>query len=75
MSEACMKSDEQSQLAARLEACEACGTEFGCGANLAGCWCSEVKLADDALANLRERYGHCLCRACLEKIAESEKEN
>jgi hypothetical protein len=52
-----------------VERCEACGGEFTCGAMLAGCWCSEVKLSDALLAELRERYQHCLCRACLEQFA------
>ncbi len=56
------------------ERCEACGSVFSCRARLDGCWCSEVKLTDDTLANLRERYGHCLCRSCLERFAESEKQ-
>jgi hypothetical protein len=49
--------------------CEACGEEFTCGATLAGCWCTEVKLTDEARASLRERYRKCLCRACLEREA------
>lgn len=52
--------------------CEACGGEFTCGATLAGCWCSEIKLSDEVRAELRERYARCLCRACLEQFAERE---
>lgn len=69
MSESSIKSGEQSQPAVPLEACEACGTQFTCGAKLAGCWCSELKLSDEVRAALRERYEHCLCRACLERFA------
>ena len=54
--------------------CEACGASFMCGASLAGCWCAEIKLSEDARARLRSRYERCLCRACLEKFAEGEKE-
>jgi Cysteine-rich CWC len=50
-------------------ACESCGEEFACGASLAGCWCSEVKLDDAARAELRARFRRCLCRACLEGYA------
>jgi hypothetical protein len=51
------------------EACESCGAEFECGASLASCWCSEVKLDDAARAELRARFRRCLCRACLEGYA------
>jgi hypothetical protein len=53
--------------------CEACGEQFGCGATLAGCWCSELKLSDETRAELRERYQSCLCRTCLESFASQEK--
>ncbi|MEO6393089.1 MAG: cysteine-rich CWC family protein [Pyrinomonadaceae bacterium] len=52
--------------------CEACGEEFTCGASLAGCWCTELKLTDEAQAALREKYQQCLCRPCLEKYATAE---
>ncbi|HKC66098.1 MAG TPA: cysteine-rich CWC family protein [Pyrinomonadaceae bacterium] len=52
--------------------CEACGAKFVCGATLAGCWCSEIKLSAEARAKLSRRYEHCLCRSCLESFAEGE---
>ncbi len=54
--------------------CEACGSEFSCGASLRGCWCSEIKLSDEARAELRARYRGCLCRACIEKAAATESD-
>jgi hypothetical protein len=54
-------------------ACESCGAEFVCGATLAGCWCSEVKLSDKTRAELRARFQTCLCRACLERFAAGEE--
>jgi hypothetical protein len=54
-------------------ACESCGGEFTCGATLAGCWCSEVKLSEAALAELRARFKGCLCRECLERFAAHER--
>jgi hypothetical protein len=72
MSESNIKSDKQSLPPAPLEACEACGTEFTCAGKLTGCWCSEIKLSDEMRANLRERYEHCLCRACLERLAQGD---
>jgi hypothetical protein len=55
-------------------ACEACGGEFECGAQLSSCWCSEVKLDDATRAELRARFRRCLCRACLEGYAASGAE-
>ena len=54
--------------------CEACGETFVCGATLAGCWCTEIKLSEETRAHLRSRFERCLCRACLEKFAEGETE-
>jgi hypothetical protein len=51
-------------------ACASCGGEFACGAGVAGCWCSEIKLSEATRAELRARYQGCLCRACLERFAE-----
>ena len=55
--------------------CEACGASFVCGATLAGCWCTEIKLSEATRTHLRSRYERCLCRACLETFAEGEKNN
>jgi hypothetical protein len=55
--------------------CEACGASFTCGATLAGCWCTEIKLSEAVRADLRSRYERCLCRACLETFAEGENNN
>ena len=49
--------------------CESCGKNFSCGASLSGCWCAEIKLSDEARADLKRRYRDCLCRECLENIA------
>lgn len=48
--------------------CDSCGNKFTCGASLSGCWCSEIKLTDEARAELKKRYSDCLCRECLESI-------
>ena len=58
---------------AELSTCERCGAAFGCGAQLAGCWCSEIKLGEAARSELSGRYAGCLCRACLESMAEVER--
>jgi len=49
--------------------CEACGSQFTCGATLAGCWCSELKLSERQRGELKERYRSCLCSECLRSIA------
>ena len=36
--------------------CEACGEEFTCGATVMGCWCTELKLTDEARAELKSQY-------------------
>ena len=53
--------------------CERCGKQFICGASLAGCWCTEIKLTEWARAELRKRYPRCLCRQCLEDFASGAK--
>jgi Cysteine-rich CWC len=55
--------------------CEACGATFSCGAANSNCWCQEIKLSEETRAALRARYERCLCRACLENLAEGEKVN
>jgi hypothetical protein len=53
--------------------CEACGSSFTCGAKLSGCWCSEIELNDETRAELKTLYSNCLCRQCLEKLAEGDQ--
>lgn len=48
--------------------CESCGEEFSCGANIRKCWCFEVELKTETLADLREDFKNCLCEDCLKKI-------
>ena len=47
--------------------CSKCGESFGCG-GLLGCWCREVKLDEQTLANLRASYADCLCPNCLKTL-------
>jgi len=51
----------------RPQTCESCGAEFKCEIGLNGCWCTQVKLSDDAREILKSKYKSCLCRRCLEK--------
>ena len=53
----------------RERTCEACGSEFTCGASLSGCWCSEVEVSDATRITLKSLYRDCLCRNCLEKAS------
>lgn len=45
--------------------CESCGKEFSCGADAGHCWCFEVKLSAQTLAEITKKYTNCLCPACL----------
>ncbi len=50
--------------------CESCGSEFGCGAAIAGCWCTRMKLSDETRAGLSIKFESCLCPNCLKALAE-----
>lgn len=53
----------------REQTCEACGRDFGCGAEVGGCWCNDVTLDEATLARLRDAHERCLCPACLTVLA------
>ena len=48
--------------------CESCGVEFSCGANVGKCWCFDIKLKEETLAELREDFKNCLCKDCLKEV-------
>jgi hypothetical protein len=45
--------------------CGSCGTAFGCGAKLDGCWCTGIELKDWQAELIKARYDDCLCPVCL----------
>ena len=47
--------------------CESCGRDFSCGAQSEKCWCFDVALREETLANLQKDFKNCLCQDCLEK--------
>jgi len=53
----------------RPRTCESCGSSFECQLALKGCWCTEIKLTDDARAALASQYKDCLCPTCLQTLA------
>jgi hypothetical protein len=53
---------------ASVKRCSKCGLPFDCG-GLLGCWCRDIRLDPAALSALRQQFGDCLCRACLETYA------
>jgi hypothetical protein len=59
--------------AMKLQTCESCGREFGCGADDASCWCSEITLSPERLAILREHFERCLCPDCVKVAAGVER--
>ncbi len=48
--------------------CESCEKEFSCGAKAGKCWCFEVEIEPENLAQLREDFKNCLCRDCLSNL-------
>jgi hypothetical protein len=53
--------------------CESCGASFGCcPAPNAGCWCASVNIPDAARADLKSKFGDCICPECLAKFAQKE---
>jgi len=50
--------------------CESCGEEFTCGANAGKCWCFDVELKKEILAEMRENFENCLCANCLKSLAD-----
>jgi hypothetical protein len=56
----------------REQSCEACGRDFGCGAEARGCWCEDLTVDGATLARLRETYDRCLCPSCLKAVAGAE---
>ncbi len=55
--------------------CEKCGAKFDCYSALGPCWCEDVKLKPEALANLRAQYNDCLCPTCLKATAATQETN
>ena len=53
-----------------LEKCVRCHGTFECSADQKSpCWCSEVKLTEALLAELRNKYENCLCPTCLIQLS------
>lgn len=69
-----MMKPEQTETKPDKILCESCGEEFSCGANAEKCWCFEVDLSSETLAELRENFKSCLCQNCLTEKAESRSE-
>lgn len=51
--------------------CPRCGATFECRSG--GCWCTDLQLSPTLLEELRRTYPDCLCRACLEALAQRAK--
>jgi len=37
---------------------------------MAGCWCQQIPLTEKVRVELRQEFGNCLCRRCLEARAQ-----
>jgi len=53
--------------------CQACGTQFPCASPSSPCWCDDVKVSRQTLAELRTQYDECLCPKCLTAAASAAK--
>jgi hypothetical protein len=53
----------------KQKVCEKCGAKFDCYSLGGPCWCEEIKLKLESLANLRAQFNDCLCPACLKATA------
>ena len=56
----------------KANTCGSCGSEFGCGAKLDGCWCTEITLKDWQAELIKAKFDECLCPACLSSIAAKD---
>ena len=56
------------RLFAKEKRCSKCGAAFDCG-GLIGCWCRDVKVDLETLAELKQKYDDCLCPGCLRALA------
>jgi hypothetical protein len=65
--------DTPTRIGPTQKTCERCGEAFGCAAPQRSCWCDEVKLSAETLAELKSRYADCLCPHCLAVAAEGER--
>jgi hypothetical protein len=52
--------------------CEFCDKEFSCGASVGKCWCFDVDLKADTLAQMRKDFKNCLCQECLDKSKQTK---
>jgi len=51
--------------------CPRCGRGFHCGMNgAAPCACTQLRLDEATLSELRARYRGCLCMQCLHALAQ-----
>jgi iron complex transport system permease protein len=45
--------------------CSLCVSRFGCAQGRPGCWCEEVSVGSDTLAEIRSLAPNCICPECL----------
>src|SRR5438309_3031181 len=53
----------------RTKTCGLCGSRFGCAQGSPGCWCEQVALNRETLAEIRGLATDCVCAACLGGLA------
>ena len=55
------------------DVCPRCGEQFGCAIASGNCWCAQVPLDGQRLAEIADGYEGCLCPACLRELAATLK--
>jgi iron complex transport system permease protein len=55
------------------KSCGLCDVRFGCGQGRPGCWCEEISLQPETLAEIRSLAMDCICRDCLAGFAQQER--
>jgi hypothetical protein len=58
----------------RSHQCQNCGERFECGVGSGSCWCSQVEVDVEALAELTDGGGDCLCPDCLPRSGSAPGE-
>lgn len=58
-----------------MKNCPRCGAEFECKVNdITNCQCYGINLNEKQKEYVKDLYGDCLCRKCLEDIKQNKYE-
>lgn len=54
-----------------VKTCPKCNNKFTCVVK-EGCWCENIYVSKEKLAEIRKQYMDCLCKDCLKSFSISE---